>query len=871
MRPFVRHLALPVILLACHAVDALGADATPRPRRGSRLFFRMLGAQTNAPILPKTRSAWTQDRQTRTGSTGSSDLGFSEYPFCFGTMDFTFIEEHAVYPRLVSGAKADESIVNTADILVDHVYQPDGCVWGAAGREIVQTFTATRPELVSMTMLVASEPGTFRATLHEGGPGGRQIGPAKTFSSGHSTGWGTARWTGGQAPLEIGRTYGLRIVRCDGKAWTPYLHATGNAYDGGMLSIDGRPQPDSDLAVWIVEEPADLRRAIIDGADENGWTFATTAVTFRPRTPSVRLISLCVSPVTADDQSGGHCDLVARVTTPDGEVAAGPKRCLAVGSKGGSLTAHLLFAGDELEVTPGEPYRIEVTTMPHKQEELPPDAAFAAVKRDVRARVYGEPQPGAMPCIHNLRITYNKDSELQFNWSQPIPATTQIASWGLGVNGGKVFEVPPGKTEIAIGKFWAGHDYELQLTSTGPTGLAWTTPRYLMRMFRGTEIVPLKQPEYPPAFVTIAKPRLSAAPEYGPLRYLWQVPVDNGDFEEGLEGWKCSGEDEIYTTPSEHDVGVKWGRQMAGFSQLAGERREQVFATSSLSQNVPTTPGHVYVLSAWAHTSVVGGPRGDTRVRLLADPTGQGEFGTDCASQWYWTDGRWVRFQRRFTATSRTATIGLGLFRWRDLDRASVHVDHVTLFDLGPAPRGPSDPADDAPEVPALALVDPQNEADDKVEARLTAPPGYVITGIGSRAHYDNVTTMWLRIQPLLADGKLGPAEQLRSGWELDAGLEAEVALPPGYVATGFGAAVAPEWDVKRFRVWARPLSADGTLGEEKEFRGGVDLVSGVEREVHTEPGRVLTSAGLNCMHNDINGIRAESARLIRTATANNR
>jgi len=113
----------------------------------------------------------------------------------------------------------------------------------------------------------------------------------------------------------------------------------------------------------------------------------------------------------------------------------------------------------------------------------------------------------------------------------------------------------------------------------------------------------------------------------------------------------------------------------------------------------------------------------------------------------------------------------------------------------------------------------------------------------------------------------MGSPEYLRGGWEPDAGLEAQVELPPGYVATGFGAAIAPEWDVKRFRVWGRPLATDGSLGEEKEFRGGADLESGVERQVNLPAGRVLTSAGLNCMHNDINGIKAESAVLVRTAT----
>jgi hypothetical protein len=130
---------------------------------------------------------------------------------------------------------------------------------------------------------------------------------------------------------------------------------------------------------------------------------------------------------------------------------------------------------------------------------------------------------------------------------------------------------------------------------------------------------------------------------------------------------------------------------------------------------------------------------------------------------------------------------------------------------------------------------------------------------------------MWMKIQPILPEGKLGEPEQLRAGWETDNNLEAEVELPDGYVATGFGAGIAPEWDVKRFGVWARPLNEDGTLGEEKLFRGGIDLESGFEREVRAEEGRVLTAAGLNCMLNDVNGIKAKTATLAMTATAENK
>ncbi|MBN2473936.1 MAG: hypothetical protein JXB62_04980 [Pirellulales bacterium] len=868
MRPIRQRVFVAALVLLPAIVDTAATEgAEPARRRGSQLFFRMVDSQSNAPVLPKTRSAWTQDRQVRIGSTGMSDLGFTEYPFCFGKMDFTFVEQYAVYPRFLSGVQADEGIVNTADLVVEHVYEPDGCVWGGAGREFVQTFTATQSELVSATMLVASDPGTFRVALLDGGPGGRQIGPAKTFTSGHSMTWGTARWNAGQAPLLPGQTYALRIERTDGQRWTPYLHATGNVYDGGLLHVDGRPYPESDLAARIVEAPADLKRALIVDADSEGWVYGCERVMFRPRTPNVRMITLSVSPVTRDELSRGYCDLVARVWSAEEKLLAGPKRCLAVGPADGLHTAHFLFATGECRVTPGERYGVDVYTVPHKQPDLPEDEQIAIASRDVRAWIYGEPQPGALPGIFNLSITFDSDSRLRFRWSEPFPCPTHIESWGPGVNGGKTFDAPPGTTDLIIPKFWAGHEYDLRLTSTGPTGLAWHTPRYRVRMPR-SDVTPLVQPEYPEQFVTLAAPRLSAAPEYGPIRYQRQVPVVNHDFEEGLQGWEVSGDEQVYVTPSEHDVGVRRGKAMAGWSCLAGQQRRQVFTTSLLSQKIATTPGHAYVFSGWAHTSVAGGPRGDTRVRLCADPAGGRQLDGPNSSQWYWTDGRWMRFQHRWVAEADQSTIGFGLFRWRDLDRASAYVDYATVFDLGRAPAAPGDPADRCQGAPALVLVNPKVEADDRVEAHLQAPPGYVITGIGSRAHYDNVTTMWLRVQPLLPDGTLGPPEQLRNGWEADAGLEAEIELPPGYVATGFGAAVAPEWDVKRLRVWARPLMPDATLGEEKEFRGGGDLVSGVEREVRLEPGRILTSAGLNCSFNDINGIRATSAVLMATATA---
>ncbi len=883
MRKLLPLLATITVAVGCVTTGTVPEEREGREKpRGSQLFYRLVGSQSNAPVLPKTRSAWTQDRRAEVGNTGMADEGYTEYPFCYGLMDFTFVEKHAIYPRLVSGAQADEDIVNTADMVIDHVYEPDGCVWGLTGREFVQTFTATRPELVSVTLLVASEPGTFRAALVEGGPGGQQVGPARIFTSGHSTESGTARWTAGQGPLVPGRTYGIRMWRDDGQKWMPYLHSTGDAYDGGILYMDGTPRPESDMALWIVQEPTDLRRALIEDADNQGWVYNRDGVTFIPRTPSVRLIWLNVSPVLMVPPTEHNCcDLVIRVFSADGKLLAGPKRGLTCGPANGEHAAPFLFAADELLVTPGKRYRIEAYTVVHKAE-LPQDRDIVIVPRDMQARVYGEPDPGALPAIFNLAVSFPQDSKLKLTFSQTSPSPTRIAIRGDGMKGVipgvklKHVDLAPGTTEAVI-PVWPGHTYQFELITTGPTGLTWTTPTYQVRMPRRREVEAISQspPPYPRQFVNLAPPRIASGADPSPLRYKRAVELVNPDFEEGLTGWKASPEgvldapDVGWTAKSQakkHGINTRWGDRIAGFTHVAGEKRNQVFAKSTLSQQVATTPGHVYLLAAMVYTSVTNGPRGDTRVRLFADAAGGEEPDDLNSSQWYWTDGRWLRFQHRWIATADRSTIGFGFFRWRDLDAAHAYVDEVHVYDLGPAPAHPGDPTIHTSGKPSLVLVDPKVEAGDKVEACLYAPPGYVITGLGSRAHYDNITTMWMRIQPLLPDGTLGEPEELRSGWEPDSHLEGRVELPDGYVATGFGAGIAPEWDVRRFGLWGRPLLEDGSLGEEKLFRGGGDRESGFEKQVRIEKGRVLTSAGLNCMFNDVNGIKATSAALIQTA-----
>lgn len=161
-------------------------------------------------------------------------------------------------------------------------------------------------------------------------------------------------------------------------------------------------------------------------------------------------------------------------------------------------------------------------------------------------------------------------------------------------------------------------------------------------------------------------------------------------------------------------------------------------------------------------------------------------------------------------------------------------------------------------------LFDDRIDAQQKTEIRYNVPSDCVVTGLGFRAAYDNITTMHCRYHRLLPDGRLADPEEVHLGTEPDHACEAKVMLPAGWVAVGFGAAGEPEWDVTLLRVWARRLNADGTLGEMKAYSDGFKPGRGCEREIiPTEPDRVLTGAGLRFHHNDIMGIYSRSKRIL--------
>ncbi|MHC4545432.1 MAG: hypothetical protein ACYTDW_13350 [Planctomycetota bacterium] len=161
-------------------------------------------------------------------------------------------------------------------------------------------------------------------------------------------------------------------------------------------------------------------------------------------------------------------------------------------------------------------------------------------------------------------------------------------------------------------------------------------------------------------------------------------------------------------------------------------------------------------------------------------------------------------------------------------------------------------------------LFENRIDAQQKTELRYDVPDGCVLTGLGFRAAYDNITTMHCRYHRLLPNGKLADPREVHLGSEPNHACEAKVMLPDGWVAVGFGAAGEPEWDITLLRLWARRLNADGTLGEMKTYSDGFKPDRGCEREIIlADPDRMIVGAGLRFHHNDIQGIYCRSKRIM--------
>lgn len=264
------------------------------------------------------------------------------------------------------------------------------------------------------------------------------------------------------------------------------------------------------------------------------------------------------------------------------------------------------------------------------------------------------------------------------------------------------------------------------------------------------------------------------------------------------------------------------------------------------------TPGVTYGLSAWIYTFQTLNGSG---VGTLAVDT---EGGTDLNTATHIrtslrNDGEWQQAILLFTATGNEATLFLH-FHLNTGGFSIVYFDQVALL-VDP------DLSTDCALDPGLtvSLDDCRLDLDEGPEASISVPPGYLITGLGFRAWFQDIQTMRVQMRELRPDGTLGNPREVRAGVEPNEGLEVDVTLPDCYVMVGFGARAAAETDVTTMWVWARPILPDGSLGPQEEFRSGFEPDHGLERQFQLPPNRVMTGAGMRVSFGDVTGLYVES------------
>jgi hypothetical protein len=125
-----------------------------------------------------------------------------------------------------------------------------------------QTFVAAARNVTLASAVLAdvgTAPTVVRFSLHEGGPGGTQIGPSKVTGPESDV---LVAWGPEEVPTTPGETYYLHIESLSGD---PFLAARqGDAYGEGHAVLNGRPEPGYDIAAVLAGEmsPEDFQRLV---------------------------------------------------------------------------------------------------------------------------------------------------------------------------------------------------------------------------------------------------------------------------------------------------------------------------------------------------------------------------------------------------------------------------------------------------------------------------------------------------------------------------------------------------------------------------------------------------------------------------------
>ena len=664
--------------------------------------WRSLGYYSNDKPNIVTKCFLGSDNTPATGETGQAFQGWHELHPSEGFQTASFADMLDAVPTIAGPVMARVDQGTFFDIPIYWVYEADGYVWGQSFKELGQTFVATGDELVKVSCLVVTPQDTFDVVVRKGGPDGEQVGSTRTLESGHSMSWGIARWLPGDVPLEVGETYYIGLKGQSGRAFTTYVHSTGDIYSGGCAYYDGVAEPITDLALFISCQRDDvIRSPVLYTYDDDGWVKHTRGVYFKARSSNIRAISSQMK----FKGSPFHIDAYYRIfrLEPSGELVriGKDKKCYNFASPGKMHYTTVLYDADDIPIEVGKTYYLEIVP---KDKELPEDEMLIP-KRDLLVNIYGEKTPGMNPIIFNQKVAETTSTSIKLEWESSDDCDTNIY-YGLKPTDLKYhIKVPAGKQEAVIHPIAPGVTVNFRFVLKSDLGGKFETPIYqartldadgnvvtdppLLRVPGGPEYANWTKQDPPPGgFINLA-PRDEILVKQPPLPKATEVkdiPVVNADFEDGLTGWETSKAEYIKC----HRMGKAGGSAGGWNINFTENVAYGSFAEEEMYQTVKVTKGKKYMLSAWvcADQSEIStmeqdrAQNGDTRVRLICDPTGGTNFGGHNSTQGFNTRGQWLQFAKVWTAESDTIAIGVGFFRWRDWNTVTALADSIRLVEV---------------------------------------------------------------------------------------------------------------------------------------------------------------------------------------------
>ncbi len=230
--------------------------------------------------------------------------------------------------------------------------------WDNTGyTEFGQTFVATGPISMIYLRIPGTTGPTYTLTVHESGPGGPQIGEARSFGVGDQRpiyGWG-------QMPTVAGRNYYARL-----RSSTPGVITQmdprpdfSDPMPGGCLWVgpagNVQPQPDRDLGLVIMSDDDGLITDMYTRSSGSLLSGSSVGQTFTAR--GVNLISVALWP---SDPANPQYQVTIRETGPSGNIIGTAKR-----GRPARVTADpemiVTWAPGECPLNPGAVYYVELT------------------------------------------------------------------------------------------------------------------------------------------------------------------------------------------------------------------------------------------------------------------------------------------------------------------------------------------------------------------------------------------------------------------------------------------------------------------------------------------------------------------------------